>query len=273
LTPKASSSAISIYTFLSQNVAIMRLIMSPIATNLQGAYQARDAAIARRATHFVSPVVLVAVSKTKPKSDIEAAFDAGQRVFGENYVQEACDKIHALSHLRSSGIEWHLIGPLQSNKAKSAALHFDWVQTVDRLKIAEALSRHRIEARLSPLNVLVQVNASGESQKSGVAPEAILELSERIGELEGLRLRGLMSIVENTPDEATLRAQFRLLRQHFDALHQRRPAVDTLSMGMSGDFSIAIDEGATMVRVGSLIFGARGVLGPHNESGTDTASV
>jgi pyridoxal phosphate enzyme (YggS family) len=242
--------------------------MSPIATNLQGAYRARDAAIARRSTQFVSPVVLVAVSKTKPIHDIEAAFDAGQRVFGENYVQEACDKIHALSTLRSLGIEWHLIGPLQSNKAKLAALNFDWVQTVDRWKIADALSRHRVDANLPPLNVLVQVNASSEPQKSGVAPEAILELSEQIGQLPGLRLRGLMSIIENTPDEATLRAQFCLLRQHFDVLRRYQPAVDTLSMGMSGDFLIAIDEGATMVRVGSLIFGARQVLDPHNTPGT-----
>ena len=235
----------------------MRLIMSPIATNLQGAYQARDAAITRRSTRFDSPVVLVAVSKTKPAQDVEAAFAAGQRVFGENYVIEASDKIHALSHLRALGIEWHLIGPLQSNKAKPAALNFDWVQTVDRSKIAEALSRHRIEAKLPPLNVLVQVNASGEAQKSGVALNEIDQLAARISELPALRLRGLMSIVEHTPDEVTLRAQFKLLREHFDALRQREPAVDTLSMGMSGDFSIAIDEGATMVRVGSLIFGAR----------------
>ena len=251
----------------------MRPIMSPIATNLQGAYQARDAAIAGRSTRFVSPVVLVAVSKTKPIADIEAAFEAGQRVFGENYVQEACDKIHALSNLRSLGIEWHLIGPLQSNKAKLAATNFDWVQTVDRLKIAEALSRHRVDAQLPPLKVLIQVNASGESQKSGVAPEAILELSDQIGRLPGLQLRGLMSIVENTPDESTLRSQFRLLRQHFDTLHQRQPAVDTLSMGMSGDFLIAIDEGATMVRVGSLIFGARQVLGQPNALATASESV
>jgi pyridoxal phosphate enzyme (YggS family) len=147
--------------------------MFPIATNLQGVYRARDAAIARRSARFASPVVLIAVSKTKPIPDIEAAFSAGQRAFGENYVHEACDKIHALAALRPLGIEWHLIGPLQSNKAKLAALNFDWVQTVDRLKIAEALSRYRVEAQLPPLNVLVQVNASGESQKSGVAPEAI----------------------------------------------------------------------------------------------------
>lgn len=238
--------------------------MFPIATNLQGVYRARDAAIARRSARFASPVVLIAVSKTKPIPDIEAAFSAGQRAFGENYVHEACDKIHALAALRPLGIEWHLIGPLQSNKAKLAALNFDWVQTVDRLKIAEALSRYRVEAQLPPLNVLVQVNASGESQKSGVAPEAISDLSMPISRLPGLRLRGLMSIVENTPDESTLRHQFRLLRKHFEALHQEQPTVDTLSMGMSGDFAIAIDEGATMVRVGSLIFGARRVLGPYN---------
>lgn len=240
--------------------------MFSIATNLQGAYQARDAAIARRSVLFVSPVALVAVSKTKPIEAIQAAFDAGQCAFGENYVQEACDKINALSALRKGGIEWHLIGPLQSNKAKLAALNFDWVQTVDRFKIAEALSKHRVNAQLPPLNVLVQVNASGESQKHGLSPSVSLELAERVGKLPGLRLRGLMAIIEHTPDESTLRAQFRLLRQYFDALRQRQPAVDTLSMGMSGDFLTAIDEGATMVRVGSLIFGARQVLGQPEAS-------
>jgi pyridoxal phosphate enzyme (YggS family) len=202
-------------------------------------------------------VVVVAVSKTKPPEDVIEAFAAGQHVFGENYVQEACEKIQTLASLRPSGIEWHLIGPLQSNKAKLVALNFDWVQSVDRLKIAQALSRHRADANLSPLNVLLQVNVSEEATKSGVAPDQVTSFADEISRMPGLQLRGLMSIVENTRDAAELRRQFRVLRAQFDALRQRLPMVDTLSMGMSGDFAIAIDEGATMVRVGSLIFGAR----------------
>jgi len=235
----------------------MRLIMSPIASNLQGVYQARDAAIAGRSARFSHPVVIVAVSKTKTQDAVREAFAAGQRVFGENYVQEACEKIEALDDLRPSGIEWHLIGPLQSNKAKLAARHFDWVQAVDRLKTAQALSSHRADSGLTPLSVLVQVNVSGEATKSGVAPQDAPTLAETVANLPALRLRGLMSIVENTRDEAELRRQFQTLRGLFDALRRDQPLVDTLSMGMSGDFATAIDEGATMVRVGSLIFGAR----------------
>ena len=235
----------------------MRLIMFPIATNLQGVYRARDAAIAGRSARFSHAVEVVAVSKTKPALDVEMAFDAGQRGFGENYVQEAVDKIHALSGLRKRGIEWQLIGPLQSNKAKLAALHFDWVQTVDRFKIAEALSRHRAAAGLPALNILVQVNVSGELTKSGVGETDVSELAGRLASLPGIRLRGVMSIVENTPDESALRGQFRVLRRLFEELQSQHPSIDTLSMGMSGDFAIAIEEGATMVRVGSLIFGSR----------------
>jgi pyridoxal phosphate enzyme (YggS family) len=231
--------------------------MSPIASNLQGVYQARDAAIAGRSARYSQPVVLVAVSKTKPPEAVREAFAAGQHVFGENYVQEACEKIQTLANLRPAGIEWHLIGPLQSNKAKLAALNFDWVQTVDRLKIAEALARHRADAHLPPLNVLLQINVSEEASKSGIAPNQVAQLADEVATLPGLRLRGLMSIVENTQDEAQLRHQFQTMRGLFDALRQRLAMVDTLSMGMSGDFAIAIDEGATMVRVGSMIFGAR----------------
>jgi len=235
----------------------MRLIMSPIATNLQGVYRVRDAAIAGRSAQVSDAVIVVAVSKTKPAADVEIAFQAGQRVFGENYVQEAVDKIHVLSDLRTRGIEWHLIGPLQSNKAKLAAQHFDWVQTVDRFKIADALSRHRLDAGLPPLNILLQVNISGELTKSGVRVSEAVALADQIVPLPGVRLRGVMSIVENTPDETTLRGQFRALRRLFAALQIRFPGIDTLSMGMSGDFAIAINEGATMVRIGSSIFGSR----------------
>jgi pyridoxal phosphate enzyme (YggS family) len=231
--------------------------MSPIASKLQGVYQARDAAIAGRSSHFSQPVVVVAVSKTKPPEDVIEAFAAGQHVFGENYVQEACEKIRTLASLKQLGIEWHLIGPLQSNKAKLAAQNFDWVQSVDRLKIAQALSRHRTDANLSPLNVLLQINVSDEDTKNGVTPDQVASIADEIAQMPGLQLRGLMSIVENTRDAAELRRQFRVLRVLFDALRQRLPMVDTLSMGMSGDFAVAIDEGATMVRVGSLIFGSR----------------
>jgi pyridoxal phosphate enzyme (YggS family) len=227
--------------------------MSLIASNLQGVYRACAAAIAARSTRYSEPVNIVAVSKTKPADDIAAAFGAGQRVFGENYVQEGCEKIQTLRARGLSGIEWHLIGPLQTNKAKPTALNFDWVQSVDRLKIAEALSRHRIEAGLPRLNVLLQVNVSRELTKSGVSVDAVL----------GLQLRGLMSIVENTPDENELRTQFRTLRALFDTLAERMPSIDTLSMGMSGDFSIAIEEGATMVRIGSMIFGSRGATASY----------
>jgi len=241
----------------------MRLIMSPITTNLQGVYRARDAAIMGRSARFSRAVEVVAVSKTKSAHDVEIAFDAGQRIFGENYVQEAVDKIHVLSDLRTRGIEWHLIGPLQSNKAKLAALNFDWVQTVDRIKIAEALSRHRMEAGLPALNILVQINVSGELTKSGVSEAGAPALAGQVAKLPGIRLRGVMSIVENTPDEAALRGQFRVLRRLFEELQSQHPGVDTLSMGMSGDFAIAIEEGATMVRVGSLIFGSRAPDAPE----------
>lgn len=237
--------------------------MSLIASNLQGVYRACAAAIAERSTRYSEPVNIVAVSKTKPADDIAAAFGAGQRVFGENYVQEGCEKIQTLRARGLSGIEWHLIGPLQTNKAKPTALNFDWVQSVDRLKIAEALSRHRIEAGLPRLNVLLQVNVSRELTKSGVSVDAVLAMADDISSLPGLQLRGLMSIVENTPDENELRTQFRTLRALFDTLAERMPSIDTLSMGMSGDFSIAIEEGATMVRIGSMIFGSRGATASY----------
>ena len=189
--------------------------------------------------------------------DIEAALAAGQRAFGENYVQEAVDKIHVLSAWRARGIEWHLIGPLQSNKAKLAAQSFDWVQTVDRIRIAQALSRHRVEAGLPALQILLQVNVSGESTKSGVSVGQVTALAAQIMSLDGVRLRGVMSIIENTSDEQARRDQFRTMRRLYEELQACYPGIDTLSMGMSGDFANAIDEGATMVRVGSLIFGAR----------------
>jgi PLP dependent protein len=236
--------------------------MSLIAANLQGVLSQIDAAMTVRRTHFCDPVTLIAVSKTKPISDIQTAFNAGQRHFGENYVQEAAAKIIALTSLQNTSdnpIVWHLIGPLQSNKAKIAAMHFDWVHSVDRIKIADALHQHR-DQEAPPLNVLVQVNVSGETSKSGVAPAEARALIDHVAALPRLSCRGLMAIVENVADEATLRTQFQQMRSLFDVAKTSHPHFDTLSMGMSQDFAVAIDEGATMVRVGSAIFGARDLV-------------
>lgn len=246
--------------------------MSPIAKNLQGINARCDAAIAGRKALGIAtaPVTLVAVSKTKPLADVFAAAAAGQRHFGENYVQEAAAKIAAArqSAAGEQPLVWHLIGPLQSNKAKLAAQSFDWVQTIDRKKIAEHLSQHRTALGLTPLNVLVQVNVSGEASKSGVHLDDVDTLARDVHSMPGLRLRGLMSIVENTSEEAALRAQFQTMYRLYARLASSLTdaPIDTLSMGMSGDFEIAIREGATMVRVGSLIFGSRARVPGHDES-------
>ncbi len=207
------------------------------------------------ASRDVSSVTLLAVSKTFPAEDVRAAFDAGQRAFGENYVQEAVAKIAELADLRSE-IEWHFIGPLQSNKTKLVAENFDWVNSVDRLKIAERLSAQRPE-NLAALNVCLQVNVSGEDSKSGVAPEEALALAHAIAALPNLKLRGLMAIPEpeGTLDEQ--RAPHRRLREIMDTLRADGLDLDTLSMGMSADLEAAVLEGATMVRIGTAIFGAR----------------
>ena len=196
---------------------------------------------------------LLAVSKTQPTEAMAALAAQGQHAFGEDYVQEAAAKIAALAPL---GLEWHLIGHLQSNKADIAARLFDWVQTVDRPKLVDALARHR-PAELPPLNVLVQVNIDDEGSKSGCAPGDIDALADAVAAQPRLRLRSLMAIPAPFPDEAPRRAAFRRMRALFDALAARHPGIDTLSMGMSGDFELAIAEGATMVRVGTALFGAR----------------
>jgi pyridoxal phosphate enzyme (YggS family) len=196
---------------------------------------------------------LLAVSKTRPPAEIAALAAEGQRAFGENYVQEALPKMDALAAL---GLEWHLIGHLQTNKAREAAERFDWVQSVDRPRIVAALARHR-PARLPPLEVLVQVNVDGEAGKSGCAPADIDALADAIASAPTLRLRGLMAITEPFPEPERRRASFRRLRELFDALRLRHPQVDTLSMGMSEDFALAIAEGATLVRVGTALFGPR----------------
>lgn len=218
-------------------------------------------ACARSGRNPVS-VGLVAVSKTIPVEAVHAAWAAGQTAFGENYVQEGIDKIAALQSLRQtlSGASpapiWHFIGPLQSNKTRPVAEHFDWVHGIDRLKIAERLSEQR-PAHLPALNVCIQINVSGEASKSGVAPADAEPLARAIAVLPRLTLRGLMSIPEPVQGFDAQRAPHRALRFLFDRLNAAGLALDTLSMGMSADLEAAIAEGATLVRVGTAIFGER----------------
>ena len=198
-------------------------------------------------------VALLAVSKTKPIADIQAAVAAGQRAFGENYAQEAVDKAIALAGLQ---LEWHFIGPVQSNKTRPLATHMDWVHTLDREKIARRLNEQR-PANAPPLNVCLQVNISGENSKAGLQGEEVAELAEAVNQLPNLRLRGLMAIPAPATSVAAQRAPHRALRQLFMQLQKHYPTIDTLSMGMSGDLEAAVAEGATIVRVGTDIFGAR----------------
>lgn len=197
------------------------------------------------------PIRLLAVSKTWPIEAIREAHEAGQNAFGESYVQEALGKMKALSDLH---LEWHFIGPVQSNKTKLIAEHFDWVQSVDREKIAKRLSDARPEG-MPPLQVCIQVNVSGEDSKSGIEPGKLESLARYVSSLKGLRLRGLMAIPEPTEDREMQRMQFARLRRLKESLVHYN--LDTLSMGMSNDFESAILEGSTMVRIGSAIFGSR----------------
>ena len=216
----------------------------------------RMAEACARAGRPPDTVRLLAVSKTQSADAVRALADAGQSAFGENYVQEALDKIEALADLRPR-LEWHLIGPLQSNKTRVVAETFDWVHSVDRLKIAQRLSEQR-PAWAAPLNICLQVNVSGEDSKSGVAPADLPALAAAVARLPRLRLRGLMSIPEPADDLAAQRAPHRRLRELRDALAASGlSSLDTLSMGMSADLEAAILEGATMVRVGTALFGAR----------------
>ncbi|MGH8799533.1 MAG: YggS family pyridoxal phosphate-dependent enzyme [Casimicrobiaceae bacterium] len=228
--------------------------MSPYEKAWQ-ATRERIAGAAAAAGRDPTAIRLLAVSKGMPAEAIRAAYAAGQRAFGENYVQEAATKMAALADL--PGIEWHLIGPLQGNKARIAAARFDWVESVDRLATAERLSATR-DVRQPPLAVCVQVNISAEATKSGVAPGEALALTRSIASLPSLALRGFMGIAEPTPEFARQRAQFRVLREMLAAARAEGLMLDTLSMGMSGDLEAAIAEGATLVRVGSALFGARG---------------
>ncbi|ELA00897.1 hypothetical protein D769_02945 [Cupriavidus sp. HMR-1] len=229
--------------------------MSVIAANLQ-AVKNDIAAAAQQADRDPSGVTLLAVSKTVSPDRVREAFEAGQPAFGENYVQEGLDKIAALGDLRSR-IAWHFIGPLQSNKTRLVAEQFDWVHAIDRLKIAERLSAQR-PADLAPLQVCIQVNISNEDTKSGVLPEEVLALARAVAALPNLRLRGLMAIPAPAADLAAQRVPFAALRRLLEELRQSGLDVDTLSMGMSADMPAAIAEGATMVRIGTAVFGARG---------------
>ncbi|MBV6815836.1 YggS family pyridoxal phosphate-dependent enzyme [Xanthomonas campestris pv. passiflorae] len=220
------------------------------ASSLQ---QILDAIHAAAAAHARADVRLLAVSKTKPADAVAALAAQGQRAFGENYVQEADAKI---AQLRALGLEWHLIGHLQSNKAELASQCFDWVQTVDRAKLIPLLARHRPDDR-APLNVLIQVNIDDEHSKHGCAPEAIDSLADAIALQPRLQLRGLMAIPAPFPDQARRQAAFMRMQALFQQLQVRYRQVDTLSMGMSADFAEAIAAGATMVRVGTALFGAR----------------
>jgi pyridoxal phosphate enzyme (YggS family) len=203
----------------------------------------------------VQSVTLLAVTKTFGPQAVRDALAAGQHAFGENYVQEALEKIESLADVRER-LEWHLIGPLQSNKTRVVAEHFDWVHTIDRLKLAERLSAQRPE-QLPPLQVCLQVNISGEASKSGIAPEDALALAEAVCRLPRLRLRGLMAIPEPEGDFGAQRVPHRALARLLFDLNAAGQVLDTLSMGMSADLEAAIAEGATIVRVGSAIFGER----------------
>jgi PLP dependent protein len=225
----------------------------PMVPEALRAVLARIEAAARAASRDPAAVRLVAVSKTFGPSALRAAWAAGQRAFGENYVQEALEKMRSLEDL---GIEWHFIGPIQSNKTRLIAERFHWVHTVDRVKIARRLSEAR-PVTLPPLQVCLQVNLQGEQSKSGARPQDAEPLARAVAGLPGLALRGLMAIPEPTPDPARQRAQFRAVRELRDRLGAAGIALDTLSMGMSEDLEAAIMEGATIVRVGRAIFGER----------------
>ena len=229
-----------------------REIMATITANLQAVHE-RITRAARAAGRRADEIALVAASKTFPAECIAEAHTAGQRAFGENHLQEAVGKITHLAHLP---LEWHFIGPIQSNKARPIAERFQWVHSVERGEIARRLNDARPEG-LPPLNVCIQINVSGEASKSGVAPGEEVRLAEAIARLPRLRLRGLMAIPEPTSDMALQRRRFALLRELKEKLAARGYALDALSMGMSDDLEAAIMEGATLVRVGTSIFGQR----------------
>lgn len=227
--------------------------MSTIAANLQ-AVMTRVNMATQAVGRDAGAVTLLAVSKTFAPEAVRACAAAGQRAFGENYLQEALDKI---AELRQLDLEWHFIGPIQSNKTRPIAESFHWVHSIERERVALRLNDARPET-LPPLNVCIQVNVSGEASKSGVAPSETATLAHAISALPRLKLRGLMAIPEPTPDSALRRKRFALLREIQNELIVQGHALDTLSMGMSDDLEDAIAEGSTMVRVGTAVFGRRG---------------
>lgn len=234
--------------------------MATISSRIQKQHQ-RIAQACHAAARDVHSVTLLVVSKTFPAEAVREAFAAGERRFGENYVQEGLDKIAALADLRDQ-LEWHLIGPLQSNKTKPVAEHFDWVHSVDRLKIAQRLSEQR-PVHLPPLNICLQVNISGEASKSGASPAEVPALARAVAGLPRLRLRGLMAVPEPAAEFEAQRQPHRALAALLAEVQAQLQAgqqdltLDTLSMGMSADLEAAVAEGASMVRIGSAIFGSR----------------
>ncbi len=228
--------------------------MSSIAENFKNVGQQINQA-AQLAHRQPEEITLLAVSKTRSAGELRTLYQEGQRHFGENYLQEALEKIVALASLE---IDWHFIGPIQSNKTRPIAENFDWVQSVDRLKIAQRLSEQRPQT-LPPLNICLQINISREASKSGCLPDEAEALLKQIAALPHLIIRGLMAIPEATDDVIKQRATLAQMRTLFNTLQQQHPKMDTLSMGMSGDMQIAIQEGATMVRIGTALFGPRHV--------------
>lgn len=223
------------------------------ANHLKKVNQRIKAAI-KQTNRPADSVRLIAVSKTKPATDVEQVYEAGQFDFGENYLQEAVDKIHTLQHL--DNIKWHFIGAIQSNKTRPITENFDWVHSVDRLKIAKRLSEQR-STEQAPLNICLQVNISNEENKAGISLAEVPELAREVSQLNNIRLRGLMAIPLKTTDSSEQHHYFKQLKDCLDALNDEGLKLDTLSMGMSNDMEAAIDEGATMIRIGTAIFGER----------------
>lgn len=227
--------------------------MKTIAERLKSALQTLNQN-AQQVNRSADDVTLLAVSKTKPASDVEQAYAAGQTQFGENYVQEGVDKVIQLRHL--TGLSWHFIGPLQSNKTRPVAEHFDWVQSVDRIKIARRLNEQR-PVHCSPLQVCIQLNLQQEQSKSGIDEAQLMEMAKEIILMPRLTLRGIMAIPAKSTTVEQQKSTFQQLHSLFQQLKTQYPQVDTLSMGMSADSALAIEAGSTMVRLGTAIFGSR----------------
>ncbi|MCI4188099.1 YggS family pyridoxal phosphate-dependent enzyme [Dickeya dianthicola] len=242
-------------------MTIPTVTTSTVQQNLQDVRQKISAA-AQRCGRAPEEITLLAVSKTKPVSALEEAIAAGQRAFGENYVQEGVDKVRHFQAVQpDTPLEWHFIGPLQSNKSRLVAEHFDWCHTIDRLRIAQRLSEQR-PAHLPPLNVLLQVNISQEQSKSGILVSDLSELAASVAQLPNLRLRGLMAIPAPETDHTRQLAVFRRMTELFLQLKADYGTLDTLSMGMTDDMAAAIEAGSTLVRIGTAIFGARDYRSP-----------